>query len=39
MAMVGKIEAAINPDVVFSNGLVLLRVNGPLSWLRDPFAL
>jgi hypothetical protein len=35
--MVGKVEAAIDPDAFFANRLVLLRVYRPLADLRNLF--
>jgi hypothetical protein len=37
--MVGEVEASINPDAVFIDCDVLLRVDGPLAGRRNPFAL
>jgi hypothetical protein len=36
VAVVGKIEAAIDPDAVIENGLVVLRVDWPLASLWNP---
>ena len=32
--MVAEVEAAVDPDPVFEDGLVFLRVDGPLAQLR-----
>ena len=33
--MVGEIKAAVDPDAVSTDFLILLRVNRPLTWLRN----
>lgn len=37
--MVSEIEAAVNPDAIFGDGDVFLGVDGPLTGLRNAFAL
>jgi len=32
-----KVEAAIYPDTIFEDRLVLLRIGWPLAWLGDCF--
>lgn len=37
--VVGKVEAAVDPDAVVRNGHVLLGIDGPLALGGDPFSL
>jgi hypothetical protein len=35
LAVVGKVEAAVDPDAAVGDGHVALRVDGPLAWGGD----
>lgn len=37
--MVGKVEAAVDPDAVFGHGHVVLGLGGPLASRGDPLSL
>lgn len=37
--VVGKVEAAVDPDTVVRDGHVLLGIDGPLALGGDPFSL